>query len=194
MAWTRCRAKVANALRAKALPIRGSSVPVSVTDLKLRRRARLKGKESKGLRAELEALYGGGEFWEDSAAVETADFGEQGVFIVDNVILGLTGEAGPFLSVRGCLAYRPKTRFVTVDMGAIRFVMNGADIMAPGITEADPALQPGDWCWIRDEKNGQPLAIGRCLMPGPEMAASSKGKAVAMAHHIGDKLWALGES
>ncbi len=164
-----------------------------MTDLKLRRRARLKSKESKALRAELEALFGGGTFWPDAAAVETADFGEQGVIIVDNVILGFSGDAGPFLSVRGCLAYRPASRFVTVDMGAIRFVMNGADIMAPGITEADSGLQPGDWCWIRDEKNGQPLAIGRCLMAGSDMAGATKGKAVAMVHHIGDKVWALGE-
>lgn len=164
-----------------------------MSDVKLRRRTRLKSKQSKQLRQEMIDLFGPGTFWADEAAVETADFGEQGVIIADNHMIGLTGEAGPFLSVRGVLAYRPTTRWVTVDMGAVRFVTNGADIMAPGITEADPDLQPGDWCWVRDEKNHQPLAIGRCLVPGAEMGPADKGKAVAMVHHIGDKLWTFGE-
>jgi PUA-domain protein len=164
-----------------------------MSDLKLRRRQRLKAKQAKALHSQLQELFGGGSFWREDAAVERADAGEQAVIVVDNEVHGLEGEAGPFLSVRGVLAYRPDSRFVTVDMGAVRFVTNGADIMAPGITDADPALVQGDWCWVRDEKNHQPLAIGRCLVPGAQMAAATKGKAVAMVHHIGDKLWELGD-
>ncbi len=159
-----------------------------VSDLKLRRRVRLKGKQSKHIREALAALYGGGEFWSDSSAVETADVGDFHVIVVDNEVIGFQD---PFLSIRGLLKWPVAARYVTVDMGAVRFVTNGADIMAPGITEADPALAEGDLCWIRDEKNGKPLAIGRCLMPGADMGPADKGKAVAMVHHIGDKLWTL---
>lgn len=157
-------------------------------DPKLRRRQRLKNKEARALHERLEQVFGGGAFWPESAAVETADFGEQGVIIVDNQIVGLTGEPGPFLSIRGVLAYRPATRWVTVDMGAVKFLTNGADVMAPGITEADPDLKEGDWCWVRDERNQQPLAIGRCLVPGTAMPRG-QGKAVKSVHFIGDKLW-----
>jgi len=80
-----------------------------------------------------------------------------------------------------------------VDMGAVKFVYNGADIMAPGIVEADPGIAVGNLVWVRDERNRQPLAVGEALMSGSEMAASEKGKAVKSIHHVGDDLWALDE-
>ncbi len=164
----------------------------AVTEYRLRRRTRLKNKQVRSLREELAAVFGPMALWEDGAPVETADAPDFEVFLVEGAVHGLRdAESGLFLSVRGLLAYRPTTRWVTVDMGAVRFVHNGADIMAPGITEADPELQPGDWCWIRDERNKQPLAVGKCTMPGAEMGPSSKGKAVASVHYLGDKLWDL---
>ena len=168
-------------------------VAVPVSEWRIRRRTRLKTKESRALRERLQEVFGEVELWPDAAAVERADAPDFGVVFVDQEVRGLEMDDSPFLSVRGVLAYRPTTRWVTVDMGAVRFVTNGADIMAPGITEADPALGEGDWCWIRDERNHQPLAIGRCLVPGAEMGPAKKGKAVAMVHHIGDKLWAWGQ-
>ncbi len=160
-----------------------------VSELRIRRRVRLKNKQARALREELGFLECG--LWAESAAVETGEAGDLDLILVDRTIHGVRDETGPFLSVRGLLAYRPSNRWVTVDMGAVRFVHNGADIMAPGITAADPALQEGDWCWIRDEKNGQPLAVGKCLMPGAAMGDATSGKAVQNVHHIGDKLWEL---
>ncbi len=131
----------------------------------------------------------GMDLWSESDAVETADAGEWGLILVNNEAVGIREGEGPwFLTVRGLLKYRPESAAVTVDMGAVRFVHNGADVMAPGIVDADPGLQEGDWCWIRDEKNKQPLAVGKCLVPGTAMVGA-KGKAVRSIHHIGDKLW-----
>ena len=95
--------------------------------------------------------------------------------------------------MRGLLAYPAKKRWVTVDMGAVKFVYNGADVMAPGIVDADPSITPSDLVWVRDEKNLRPLAIGEALTSGPEMVASEKGKAVNSIHHVGDALWKLDE-
>lgn len=160
----------------------------------MRRRARLRTKETRELRDRLAAALGGAPLWADEAAVETGEFNDRALVLVDNQLLGLWDgmdlAAAPFLTVRGLLHYRPAARFVTVDMGAVRFVVNGADVMAPGIVEADPALQVGDWCWVRDEKNRQPLAVGRCLVAGAAMPRG-KGKAVKSVHHLGDKLWTL---
>ena len=162
-----------------------------MSELRLRRRTRLKRKAAHALREEVAAAVGI-RLWGDEAAVETADVTpELQAILVDGTIHGLVRDGAPFLSVRGLLAYRPTVRWATVDMGAIRFVHNGADVMAPGITEADPALEVGDWVWIRDEKNGQPLAVGRCLMTGSEMAQATSGKAIENVHHIGDKVWEL---
>lgn len=114
------------------------------------------------------------------------------VLIVKSQITGvvLKGESErAWLSVRGFLATKPPKRFVTVDMGAVKFVLNGADVMAPGIVEADPAIAPGDLVWIRDERNKQPLAIGEAIVAGTAMPRGPKGKAVKAIHHVGDDLW-----
>ncbi len=161
-----------------------------VSELKIRRRTRLKRKQSIALREDFAAVFGEVALWGDDAAVETADVDGQEVIIVDQTIFGLRDDAGPFLSLRGLLAYRPESRFVTVDMGAVKFVHNGADVMAPGIVAADEALAEGDWCWVRDEKNHQPLGIGKCLVPGSKMVGAT-GKAVKSMYIIGDKLWEL---
>jgi PUA domain protein len=74
-------------------------------------------------------------------------------------------------------------------MGAVKYVSNGADIMAPGIVDADKEIVVDDLVWIRDEKNLQPLAIGRALMTGIEMIQNNKDKAVKSLHYVNDKLW-----
>ncbi len=162
-----------------------------VSELRIRKRARLKIKQARALRDELRSVLGDIELWPDSAAVEVGELPDYGVIVVDNVVMGLEQDGRHFLSVRGLLKYRPQARYVTVDMGAVRFVHNGADVMAPGIVDADPDLVEGDWCWIRDERNKQPLAVGRCMMPGADMAATTKGKAVRSVHVLGDALWDL---
>jgi len=126
--------------------------------------------------------------WDEKAAVETAEFQDLQVLVVQNEVVGLFEGGSPFLTLRGLLRFRPPGRAVTVDMGAVRFVANGADVMAPGIVEADPALQEGSWCWVRDERNRQPLAVGRALVPAAAMVRG-RGKAVRSVHHIGDRLW-----
>jgi len=98
----------------------------------------------------------------------------------------------PVLSVRGLLKWPATKRWVTVDMGAVPYVYNGADVMAPGIVEADPAIAVGDLVWVRDEKNRRPLAVGAALMTGAEMAAAEKGKSVKAVHHVGDEYWTHG--
>ena len=74
-------------------------------------------------------------------------------------------------------------------MGAIKFVINGADIMAPGIVDADNKIKENDQVWICDEKNNKPLAVGIALMTGAQMIIKKKGKAVKIIHHVGDNIW-----
>jgi PUA domain protein len=161
---------------------------------RIRRRARLRNKEADDLRQAISEALGGAALWGDAAPVETGEFAGRALILVDNKVVGLWDgpepAGAPFLSVRGLLAYKPAARAVTVDMGAVRFVANGADIMAPGIVAADPALAEGAWCWVRDEKNGQPLAVGKCLVAGTAMVRG-KGKAVKSVHYLGDKWWTI---
>lgn len=80
---------------------------------------------------------------------------------------------------------------VTVDMGAVPHVTNGADVMRPGIKEMDEAVEKGDFVIITEEKHGKPLAIGEALYSGKEIMGLSQGKVLLNVHHVGDKLWNL---
>jgi len=103
---------------------------------------------------------------------------------------GDAAEAEPFLTVQGANAHPPERHVVTVDTGAISFVSDGADIMRPGITEADDDISEGDLVAISEEAHGKFLAIGRAMADGPEMAGDS-GKVVKSIHHVGDDLFAF---
>lgn len=155
---------------------------------RIRRRQRLRDKDAAATLKQVTDRLGGAKIWDDTAAVESAEFMERQILLVNNQVWGVIDNGETFLTVRGLLALKPQMRYVTVDMGAVKFVCNGADVMAPGIVEADPALKEGDWCWIRDERNKQPLAVGRALVAGPAMVRG-KGKAIKSVHHLGDKLW-----
>ena len=78
-------------------------------------------------------------------------------------------------------------------MGAVPYVTNGADVMGPGITAADPDIAEGDMVWIRDARNGAPLAVGVALRSGEALASKEPGKAIKTIHFVGDKLWKTGE-
>lgn len=96
----------------------------------------------------------------------------------------------PFLTVRGANAHPPEKRVVTVDAGAISFVSDGADVMRPGITEADSDIESSDLVVIAEETHGKVLAVGRALVDGAEMTGES-GKVVESLHHVGDDLYAF---
>lgn len=160
--------------------------------LRIRNRQRLRRKEVEDLSESLGSAFGCAVFGPEEP-VDLAEAGAFRVLLVDGKAIGLLVGERSTLTVRGLIAYRATRRHVTVDMGAVPFVYNGADVMAPGIVEADPAISVGDLVWIRDERNRRPLAVGEAMMTGAEMAASEKGKSVRSIHHVGDDLWKLDE-
>jgi PUA-domain protein len=78
---------------------------------------------------------------------------------------------------------------VIVDMGAIKYVTNGADIMRPGITEIDSKIKRGEIVVIVDETHDRALAIGKALFNAAEMKARNSGKVVKNLHTIQDTVW-----
>lgn len=120
--------------------------------------------------------------------------GDWNVVLVDGepLVLYIDGEDGeePFLTVRGANEYPPTKRIVTVDAGAIQFVSDGADVMRPGIVEADEEIDAGDLVVINEEAHGKFLAIGRALEAGSDMLGDA-GRVVESIHHVGDDLYEL---
>jgi len=125
----------------------------------------------------------------EDKVLEIITLDEYSVILVDGKPLLFEIEGQLFPTVRGALEMELNKRIVTVDKGAIRFVSNGADIMAPGIVEADPEIKEGDLVIIVEEAHRKPLAIGKALMNGPQMVEADSGKAIKSITYVGDKLW-----
>jgi len=78
---------------------------------------------------------------------------------------------------------------VIVDMGAIPYVCNGADVMAPGIEEVRGEFEKDALLIIRDVQHGKALGVGMALDSSEGMKEMKRGKAVVNLHYVGDKLW-----
>ncbi|SNR36277.1 RNA-binding protein [Halorubrum vacuolatum] len=112
------------------------------------------------------------------------------VVLVDGEPLVFYVDGEPFLTVKGANVHPPETGIVTVDAGAVSFVSDGADVMRPGIVDADGAIRAGDLVAIAEETHGKVLAVGRALVAGDDMVGDS-GKVVESIHHVGDDLYAF---
>ena len=156
--------------------------------MKFKHRHRLRRKEVAKLVDTLSSNMGVVPFDEDTA-LDRASAADFDVLFIKSTVVGLVFDDVPYLSIRGILKYGAKKGYLTVDMGAVPYVINGADIMAPGITDGDLALKKDSLAWVRDENNSQPLAIVRLLKDMEEILNERKGKAATNLHYVGDKLW-----
>ncbi len=108
---------------------------------------------------------------------------------------------------------------IRIDRGAIRFVLSGATLMAPGLTSTGGRLPNGDaeetgaygetkgpnrgWYGGRELEKGEPVvicaegkeeacAVGLLSMGTKEVKEKGKGPVVEEGHYLGDGLWRLG--
>ena len=160
-----------------------------MAELRLRHRARMREKDARKLNDDLAAAFGIPDPLPET--VERADAGDFDVLVAGGRVVAFIRREPERIAptCRLLMQKRPTKAYVTVDMGAVKFVNNGADVMAPGIVEADPGIQPGDLVWVRDERNKVPLGVGEALIPGAQMPRGPKGKAVKALHHVGDPMW-----
>ncbi|PQE21123.1 translation machinery-associated 20 protein [Rutstroemia sp. NJR-2017a WRK4] len=117
------------------------------------------------------------------------------------------------------LVHRFPTCFpsIRIDRGAIRFVLSGATLMAPGLTSTGGRLPNGNaeeegvygetgegegWYGRRELEKGEPVvicaegkeeacAVGLLSMGTKEVKEKGKGPVVEDAHYLGDGLWRL---
>lgn len=157
--------------------------------MKIRSRNVLRKTEKKKLINDIEEAFNDASMFGGSK-LEYVETDEWDFIFVDGEPLLFKVDGKIFPTVKGALSLNPEQRRVMVDSGAVSFVVNGADIMGPGIVRADPLIREGDFVIIVEEAHGKALAIGRALVPGTEMAGK-KGKAVKSIHYVGDKIWKL---
>jgi PUA domain protein len=78
---------------------------------------------------------------------------------------------------------------IVVDMGAIPYVCNGADIMAPGIVRVEGEFSKDDLVLIVDEKHGKPIAVGESLYDSASVRNAKQGAVVKNVHFVSDRIW-----
>lgn len=142
----------------------------------------MRSKDARRLLEELSGIFG--EL--DAKKVELAEFEDKKVYIFDDRIEFIEDENGLYPYLGG--SYLDVVPRVVVDMGAIRFVCNGADVMAPGIVDVDD-FNKDDIVVIRDVTHGKALAIGKARKSSTVILNDKKGKVIQNLHYVGDKLW-----
>ena len=105
-------------------------------------------------------------------------------------ILKLKDEFIPFLSDVKLLESFPS---VTVDMGAVKFMCNGANVMRPGIKNHSEFLKDDIVCVI-EESQHKYLAVGKSLVNSSDMKDMPKGEVIKNLHYISDKYWEISKT
>ena len=114
------------------------------------------------------------------------------ILLLNNEILFFEYEGRNFPTLRAILDGIITIPTVTVDMGAVKFVVNGADIMSPGITKVDDAVTANGIVAVVDERHGKPLAVGVSQLSASDLRAATTGKVVKSIHYVNDDLWNFG--
>ncbi len=83
---------------------------------------------------------------------------------------------------------------VTVDMGAVPHICNGADIMAPGVTELSGNFKENALVTVIDDRNKRPIAVAQSLFDSEKIKTIKRGKVFKNLHYVGDEIWNLMKS
>ena len=98
-------------------------------------------------------------------------------------ILKIRDEYVPFLSEIKTLEKFP---YVQVDMGAIKFMCKGANVMRPGIKKFSDFTE-GDIVCVVEESQNKFLAVGIAQVASSELEDMKNGEILKNFHYISDK-------
>jgi PUA domain protein len=105
-------------------------------------------------------------------------------------ILKVDDDYLPFLTEIEMLKRFPA---VTVDMGAVKFMCKGANLMRPGIKEFTEFKKDNSVC-IVEESQHKFLAVGKAMIDSSELESMEKGEIIENIHYISDRFWETGKT
>ena len=119
--------------------------------------------------------------------IKTHEVDEKGIIITGNGITAVKigDDILPFLDDIPILEKFP---YVTVDMGAIKFICKGANVMRPGITKFSD-FESGEIVCVIEESQKKFLAVGKAKMSSKELGETSKGEVIKNMHYVSDNFW-----
>jgi PUA-domain protein len=139
-------------------------------------------KVSERLKVNVEELFGP----KANVEVVEADIGK--IYLVNGrpLFFKVGERLLPTLLFQDFASQAPK---IVVDMGAVPYVCNGADVMAPGIVRVEGEFGEGDLVLVVDEKHGKPLALGESVYDAESARNTKQGVVVKTLHFVSDKIW-----
>ena len=133
--------------------------------MKIKSRNVLRKTDQKALVNDIVEAFGDASSFENRKLEYVESDGQDFIFVDGEPLLfKINGKIFP--TVKGALKLNPTRRRVMVDPGAVKFIINGADTMSPGIVEADPAINEGDLVIIVEKAHGKAIGIGRAIDGG----------------------------
>tara|TARA_Y100000310_G_scaffold333432_1_gene410994 strand:- start:1030 stop:1494 length:465 start_codon:yes stop_codon:yes gene_type:complete len=153
------------------------------------KRTRIKAKELNFLLTQYNLVFSKKDIVE---RLEDKEKGFSG-FLVNTVcsFFYYENELLPTLKFLQNVNYSSILKKIIVDMGAIKFLVGGADIMRPGITFFDEQIEKDEVVVIVDENNNKTIALGKALDSCENMKAQEKGKVIKNIHYVGDWIWEI---
>ena len=105
-------------------------------------------------------------------------------------ILKIRDEHLPFLSEIKTLEKFP---YVQVDMGAVKFMCKGANVMRPGIKKFSD-FTVGDIVCVIEESQNKFLAVGIAQVASSELEDMKNGEILKNFHYISDRAWEISKT
>ncbi len=160
------------------------------------RRWYLSKKEVKALRKELVGLYPNLPLEIDRVEkIVEKEIGE--IIVVDGILAFYVYEDKyyPLLTLLLEKGYEWMP-YVVVDMGAVKPLLRGADVMAPGIREVYGEFREGDPVVVVEEKYRKPFVVAKALVDSKLLAEGliRRGRALENIHRVGDRIWKMARS
>ena len=119
------------------------------------------------------------------------------VYYIDNNAQIIIGDGIKILNVDDC--YIPflsedtileKLANVIVDMGAVKFMCYGANVMRPGIKKYTE-FKKGDIVCVSEESQNKFISVGKAIMDSSELENVSKGEIIKNMHYVSDRYWEI---
>lgn len=81
--------------------------------------------------------------------------------------------------------------YVVVDEGAVNPLINGADVMAPGISRIARPFSKGEVVAVMHPSGKYFIVVGHALMDSRDVEGVRRGKVVKNVHRLNDKIWQI---
>jgi PUA domain protein len=160
--------------------------------LTIKKRHAIKKSQISALLKKLHETIGEDASLYDAPMIEIAETASKfNIYVIDKKSLIMEQDTWAFPTLRGAILRPFSGRRIVVDMGTVPYMINGADVMRPGVVSVTDDVVAGRPALVVDENHNKPLAVVISLYDAAEIIALGMGRVAKNMHHIGDDLWNL---